>query len=128
MIRHVCNHLLPLLPFLFFILCLHFSPHNTNSLFNQLLNDSWWLTHFKLWGACDWDTIARPHILSCSHRDTINLIPTGSISCSSLQLQSWIVFWMGLRVLHVFGTHADFILFLDKKNKQVKDMGKKTLV
>jgi len=129
MIGLVCNHLLPLLPFLFFVLCLHFSSHDANSLFNQLLNDSWWLTHSRLWDVCDRDTIVRPHILSCNHKDTINLITTGSISCSSLQLQSWIVLWMGLRVLHVFGTHADVILFLDKKKiNKSKILVKKTLV
>jgi hypothetical protein len=119
----VCHHLLTLLPTLLFILHLRFDlqicHHNGNLYLNQLLNGWWWLPRAELWGIYGWDTTTRPYISIYSHRDTINPIHIGSNSCSNLEPQLWIVFWMGWRILLMFGMHFSVILFLRKEDSRL---------
>jgi len=67
----------------------HFIPHNTNSLFNQLINDPWWLTCAKLSGVYGQDTTTQPHISGHSHKDIINLISVESTGCSNHNFGSY---------------------------------------
>lgn len=96
-------------------------------MFNQLLNNWWWLTRAGLWGAYSQDIITWSHISSHSHRDIVNPIPIGYIGCFSLQPQIQIIFQISWRVLSMFCTHSSIILFLHHR-KQVRDMDEKTLV
>ena len=95
----------------------HFSPYSTNSLFNQLFNDWWWLTQVGLWGAYNRDNTIWSYISSCNHKNIINSIPIKSNGYSSLITNPNHILDELKGHFHVWHAWWHYIVPTPKKNK-----------